>query len=297
MSIKRGFFSHKRKVTIAMVGLDNAGKTSILNFLVEGEATETIPTVGSNFQKIKLKKLELSLIDLGGQKPFRQYWAGSIKQSQCMIFVIDSTDMNRFDEAKDEFNKALKLFPSKFPVLILANKQDLPTAASRDEIINKFELDNLSKVDDRDWCLVLSSAITGLGLSASFHWLYERLTGEELGIVVPQDILVFNKNGIPIVIKSEVFKEGRLAAGFLSAINSFVVAVAEDELSSIIMGKNKIIFHHDGDVIGVMILRINDIEEQAQELLKKLVRLIIENGVDKAEQTLARFVIRELKSI
>ncbi|MFX0103822.1 MAG: ADP-ribosylation factor family protein [Candidatus Hodarchaeota archaeon] len=294
-----GFFKNLMKkkvktVNIAIIGLDNAGKSTTLNFLVEGEPTETIPTVGVNYEKLSLgKNIVLNMIDLGGQKAFRKFWKGPIHESQCMIFVIDSTDKERFIEARDELHGALDEFPRDFPVLVLANKQDLVTAADKSELIQIMGLDLL---DGRDWHIENTSAIEGTGLSEAFHWLYEHITGEKVKRpFVPKDIIIFEKTGIPVVSKSQIFKESGLAAGFLSAINSFVSHVAEERLNSITMGKHKVVFHYLNELMGAIIVDSVDNEKAASDMLKSILGLISESGIENAEKVLTNFVINEIK--
>jgi tRNA U34 5-carboxymethylaminomethyl modifying GTPase MnmE/TrmE len=268
-----------KNVNIAIIGLDSAGKSTTLNFLVEGEATETIPTVGVNYEKISIgKNLVLNLIDLGGQ---------------CMIFVIDSSDEERFKEARSELHDALDEFQSNLPILILANKQDLASAVDKAELIKIFGLDLL---DGRDWHIENTSALLGTGLSEAFHWLYEHITGEKVKkSVVPKDIIIFNKDGIPIISKSEIFKEGELAAGFLSAINSFISHVADDKLNSITMGKHKVVFQYMKELMGAIILESAENEKAAVEMLETVLSQISKNGIDNAEQILTNFVLNEIK--
>ncbi len=292
----RLFGKVKKKVNIAIIGLDNAGKSTTLNFLVEGEPTETIPTMGANYQQIQLKKIQLNMIDLGGQKAFRQFWKGPLQSSQCMIFVIDSTDIERFLEAKEELENAMTLFPKNFPILILANKQDLDAAVPKVEIMRIFELHE--KFNGRDWHIENTSALFGTGLSESFHWLYEHITGEKVKkMTVPRDIIIFDaSSGLPIISKSEIFKEGQLAAGFLSAMHTFVSTVAQDTITSITMGKNKILFQHMKEIIGAIILSAQENEKIAAKLLEDLLIEIIAKGIDMAEQVLTNFVIDKLKN-
>ncbi|MFX0100272.1 MAG: ADP-ribosylation factor-like protein [Candidatus Hodarchaeota archaeon] len=283
------------KINIAIIGLDNAGKSTTLNFLVEGEPTETIPTVGVNYEQIKMKKVDINMIDLGGQQAFRKFWKGPIQSSQCLVFVIDATDKVRFPEAADELYDALKIFPEDFPVLILANKQDLEGAASKEDIVEEFQM--IEKLKGRDFHVEATSAITGSGLSEAFHWLYEHITGEKVKKnLVPKDIIIFDKNGVPIISKSEIFKESELAAGFLSAMNSFISVVAEDKLTSITMGKHKVIFQHMKELIGAIILTAQDSEKVAEGLLEKLLTEIVAAGMKSAETVMSNFILREIKS-
>ena len=78
------------KTHVAVLGLDQAGKTTILNFLRAGTMTETVPTFGVNVEFLRYGKLHIKAYDLGGQAVFRSYWKGFVKQANAVIFVVDA---------------------------------------------------------------------------------------------------------------------------------------------------------------------------------------------------------------
>lgn len=292
--LKRLFRRTRKQINIAIIGLDNAGKTTLLNFLIEGEPSETIPTMGVNYQEIKLKKIKLNLMDLGGQVAFRKFWKGPIQTSQCLIFVIDGTDVDRFEEARLELCDALDLLAPELPVLILVNKSDLKNFTGKGEIIDIF---NLNELYNRDWHIENTSALLGNGLTESFHWLYEHITGKKVKKkLIPEDILIFNKSGIPIISKSTIFKESVLTAGILSAINSFVSTITNENLTSLTMGKYKVIFKHMREIIGAIILNSYENEELAENMLHELLEEINNKGVTFAEQVLTNFILTKIKN-
>ncbi|NHI93820.1 MAG: GTP-binding protein [Candidatus Lokiarchaeota archaeon] len=291
--LRKIFKKSKKKVNLVICGLDAAGKTSILNFLITGKSTETVPTMGVNYERFKLKNLEINMCDLGGQKVFRQFWGGVIDKSNSLIFVLDSTDRERVEEAKRELFESLKYISPTLPILVLANKQDIKDCMTTDEILKNFDLINLS---NRMWHLEGTSAVTGKGLKESFLWLYERLTGEKIQKeLTTHDILIFNRGGIPIVSKSKVFEEVELASGFLSAINTFASQITNQSLDTITMGKYKVVFQQIKELVGAIVLNISDNEDLAMKLLHKLLNQIIEKGLENANQILEDFVVNELK--
>lgn len=93
---------------IITVGLDNAGKTTIVYRLVLGDVVATIPTVGSNVEELVYKNLKFLVWDLGGQTVFRNTWSTYYTNTHAVIFVVDSTDRERISCAKDEFLKMLE---------------------------------------------------------------------------------------------------------------------------------------------------------------------------------------------
>jgi small GTP-binding protein len=133
-----------KKVNIAMCGLDNAGKTSILSYLKNGEFREGFATMGVNHENFKLGKLDLSVMDLGGQEVFRQFWRGYIERADLLVFVVDSSDIERLFLAREVFYKAVNDYCNQdVPILVLATKQDRENVCSLAYIIHVFQLTNM----------------------------------------------------------------------------------------------------------------------------------------------------------
>ena len=167
------FGKAEKKINIAMCGLDNAGKTSILNFLKNGEFQGTIATMGVNHENYKLGKLNMSIMDLGGQEVFRPFWPGYIERADILIFVLDSSDITRLALAKDIFHKAISTYCNpEIPILILATKQDLPNVCSLAYVIHLFQLTSLF---ERTIHVQKTSAITGLGIYEAFQWIHDQI--------------------------------------------------------------------------------------------------------------------------
>ncbi|MBD3189873.1 MAG: GTP-binding protein [Candidatus Heimdallarchaeota archaeon] len=171
------FGRNKENVNIAMCGLDNAGKTSILRYLIRGEFSSTIATMGVNHEQFNFESLSMSVMDLGGQKAFRQFWSNYIKQANCLVFIVDSTDIVRMPLAREVFYKVITHFcDPTIPVMILATKQDLPGACPVSYI---FEIFQLNRLYGRTLHVQETSAKTGLGIYEAFHWIHDNLTREK----------------------------------------------------------------------------------------------------------------------
>ena len=92
----------KKDVRILMVGLDAAGKTTILYKLKLGEIVTTIPTIGFNVETVEYKNISFTVWDVGGQDKIRPLWRHYFQNTQGLIFVVDSNDRERIAEARDE---------------------------------------------------------------------------------------------------------------------------------------------------------------------------------------------------
>ncbi len=97
----------KKHVRILMVGLDGAGKTSILYKLKMGESVATLPTVGFNVESIEHKNVHFTVWDVGGQDKIRPLWRHYYSTTDAIIFVVDSNDRSRVSEARNQLHKML----------------------------------------------------------------------------------------------------------------------------------------------------------------------------------------------
>ena len=94
-------FSNK-EVRLLILGLDNAGKTTLLYQMQCGEVKVTVPTLGFNVESVKYENLTFQMWDLGGQSEIRPYWKCYYPKTNAVVFVIDSSDKERIDIAKQE---------------------------------------------------------------------------------------------------------------------------------------------------------------------------------------------------
>ena len=97
----------KKEMRILMVGLDAAGKTTILYKLKLGEIVTTIPTIGFNVETVEYKNISFTVWDVGGQDKIRPLWRHYYQNTQGLIFVVDSNDKDRVGEAHDELHRML----------------------------------------------------------------------------------------------------------------------------------------------------------------------------------------------
>ena len=167
------FFSRSRNnFKIIILGIQNAGKTTILYRLSIGQLVKTTPTIGSNVEEISYNNVKLQAWDLGGQESTRSVWNVYFVNTDAIIYVIDTHD-ETYDDSKTQFYKLLSNDALKNAlILIYANKQDLPGAKSVAEIIQIYELDTIK---DHIWHIQPCSAQTGEGLITGMKWLSDQL--------------------------------------------------------------------------------------------------------------------------
>ncbi|EPY42857.1 Arf/Sar family, other [Angomonas deanei] len=152
-----------------MVGLDAAGKTTILYKLKLGEVVTTVPTIGFNIETVEYKNLKFTIWDVGGQQRLRSLWHYYYQNTNGIIFVIDSADHDRIGEAKSEMEKLLEDEELKSAsLLVFANKQDIPGALSTAQVTEKLEL---TRFRSRQWYIQGCCATTAQGLYEGLDWL------------------------------------------------------------------------------------------------------------------------------
>jgi len=164
-------------IRLLMVGLDAAGKTTSLYKLKLGEIVTTIPTIGFNVETVDYKNIHFTVWDVSGRGKIRALWRHYFQNTQGVIFVIDSNDRERMEEAKDELWRMMsndELRDAAY--LILANKQDLPNAMSIASITEALGLHAFKG----KWYIQATCATTGDGLYEGLEWLSTALAKNEI---------------------------------------------------------------------------------------------------------------------
>lgn len=161
-----------RDVKILILGLDGAGKTTIVNRLKLGEVTTTVPTIGFNIETVQYNRAKLAIWDVGGQTKIRMLWKHYFQGTNGIIFVIDSTDKERLELAKKELHSLLANQElTDATLLVMANKEDLG-GMRVDEIKETLELETTK---NRKWNIQSCSAKTGSGITGGFDWLCKTI--------------------------------------------------------------------------------------------------------------------------
>jgi len=157
-----------------MLGLDAAGKTTVLFKLKLGEVVTTIPTIGCNVETVDYKNLSFKVWDIGGQDRIRKLWRHYYRGTEGSIFVTDSNDRDRIAVTREELTQILFEDEMRDAVLlVLANKQDLPNAMTAAEVTEKLGLNNLRQ---RQWYIQSACAATGDGLYEGLAWMSRTLS-------------------------------------------------------------------------------------------------------------------------
>ncbi|XP_026787461.1 ADP-ribosylation factor-like protein 11 [Pangasianodon hypophthalmus] len=157
----------KKVPQVALMGLDSAGKSTLLYRLQRGVIMETSPTIGFNVVTLELnKKSVLTVWDIGGQKSLRPNWRHYLDGCKALVFVVDASDRTRMEEAK----MALKTILSdhnleNVPLMVLANKTDIPNSMTLNEVCQQLDLESCT---DRIWEIQACSGLRGRGLQQAF---------------------------------------------------------------------------------------------------------------------------------
>ncbi|XP_044264455.1 ADP-ribosylation factor-like protein 2 [Tribolium madens] len=163
----------EKEMRILMLGLDNAGKTTILKRF-NGEPIDTIsPTLGFNIKTLEHRGFTLNLWDVGGQKSLRSYWRNYFECTDGLIWVVDSADKRRLEDCRVELHTLLQEERlAGATLLVFANKQDLPGACTPDEL---REILGLDEIKTHHWQIAKCSAVTGENLLKGMDWMIDDI--------------------------------------------------------------------------------------------------------------------------
>ena len=159
-----------REAKILMLGLDSAGKTTLLYKLKLDETVSSIPTIGFNVETVTpVKNVSFTVWDIGGQDKIRPLWKHYFNNTGGLVYVVDAADISRISESKDELQWILESDDMKgVPVVVFANKQDLPSALPPSEVGNKL---GMHRMHNRQWYVQGTCALNGDGIYEGMHEL------------------------------------------------------------------------------------------------------------------------------
>ncbi|XP_049309845.1 ADP-ribosylation factor-like protein 6 [Bactrocera dorsalis] len=172
------FFKNKsEKVTILVIGLNNSGKSTIINHFKSPheQAAITVPTVGFSLEQIRSEGVLFTMVDTSGAWRYRSLWEHHFKNCHGIIYVIDSSDRMRLVVVRDELDTLLQhpdLVNRSIPILLYNNKVDCEDSLSSVKIAAALGLHNIV---DKPWHITPSNAVTGEGLEDGVHWLVQQI--------------------------------------------------------------------------------------------------------------------------
>ncbi|KAI8677339.1 hypothetical protein LRP88_09631 [Fusarium phalaenopsidis] len=171
LSILRKARLKDKEMRILMLGLDNAGKTTIVKKVMEEDVNTVSPTLGFIIKTIDYEGYKLNIWDVGGQKTLRSYWRNYFEKTDALIWVVDATDRLRIEDCRDELQGLLleeRLAGAS--LLVFANKTDVEGCMTEQEILSALQLESIRT---HRWHILPCSAMTGSNLKEGLSWVVE----------------------------------------------------------------------------------------------------------------------------
>ena len=191
--------SRRRPINIVILGLENAGKTTLLNRIIGKEVPETFTTIGMNVENIEKDGLLFQTIDLGGQRNFREsLWPHYTTLAKCAIFVFDIMDKRKLHDAKLWFDSVSRWISGDAILCFFANKTDLRDETEEyltmDTIVKQFQLEKIASFPNRSFRIFETSALTGENIDTSMNWIFSKLSESIRKESRVSFIYIFDKN-------------------------------------------------------------------------------------------------------
>ncbi len=190
---------NKNPINIIILGLENAGKSTLLYRIAGKGFIPTFTTIGLNAEIIRKDDLTFQAIDIGGQKQFREtLWPHYTTIAKGVIFVFDIFDKQKIHDARIWFNSILSWISKSAVMVFLANKVDLKSEAknflSKETIINEFRLDKIASYPDRSFRIFEISAKTGKNVDESMNWLFHKIRQSVSNKTTISFVFIYNKS-------------------------------------------------------------------------------------------------------
>jgi GTP-binding protein SAR1 len=167
---------YNKKANLLFLGLDNAGKSTLLYMVKNDRMTQTAPTIHPHSEELKLGNIKFNTFDLGGHETARKIWKEYFPAVDGIIFLVDAADPSRFPEAKEELENVMGTPElANIPICILGNKVDKVTAVKEEELKESLDLSTFSSKDSRPIQLYMCSITKKTGYSQAFNWISEYL--------------------------------------------------------------------------------------------------------------------------
>lgn len=167
----------KRQSNIVLLGLDNAGKTTLLRRLKDDRMIIHDPTIYAHSEQIQLGNTQFKIVDVGGHKSMRKIWKNYYLNVDAIIFIVDSTDHKRLMEAKIELRNVIDNITSNLPILLLGNKIDVKEAVGECEFLDKLDIKN--EKNQGRLGVFMCSVAKRIGYKEGFEWLNDILSNNK----------------------------------------------------------------------------------------------------------------------
>ncbi|OWA52316.1 ADP-ribosylation factor-like protein 2 [Hypsibius exemplaris] len=169
MKILKKLKQNEKEVRILLLGLDNAGKTTIMSKFCGKDVSIIAPTLGFNIETLEFRGYKLTFWDVGGQRSLRSFWRNYFENTDALIWVVDSADRMRMEDCRKELHSLLlEERLAGATLVIFANKQDLPSAATSAQIAEVLQL---MDIKTHNWLILPCSAMSGDNLLKGMEWL------------------------------------------------------------------------------------------------------------------------------
>ncbi|QPH02204.1 ADP-ribosylation factor-like protein 2 [Epichloe festucae Fl1] len=169
LSILRKARLKDKEMRILMLGLDNAGKTTIVKKIMGEDVNTVSPTLGFIIKTIDYDGYKLNIWDVGGQKTLRSYWRNYFEKTDALIWVVDATDRLRIEDCREELHGLLlEERLSGASLLIFSNKTDVEGCMDEQEIRTALRL---GEIRSHQWHVLRCSAMTGKNLQEGLAWV------------------------------------------------------------------------------------------------------------------------------
>ncbi len=219
----------KKGIPITIIGLPYVGKTTLVNWFKVEKFTRPKPSVGVNFEQIKIGDLTFNIFDISGQKSYRStIWKSYAMTSVGIIFVLDSTDNEQMDEATKWFwimvDEWLKGYYSDKVILFLANKADLKNSMNLEQIINTMNLTKMSNYSNLSFQIFKTSIRENENIDYAMKWFTTKVKQlMEVQDITPEAVLISDLNGnmISLFDPNQVVDDPSMFVGYLRALSGF----------------------------------------------------------------------------
>lgn len=174
----------KKDAKIVFLGLDNAGKSTLLSVLKTGRVTVLDPTKHAHSEHLTIGNVNMNAFDLGGHEAMRKIWREYFPRIDAIVYLVDAADPSRFEESRREFDRILQTPEiGKIPILVLGNKIDKTGAVSDDELRlalglaqqTPFGVQKLDKINDKPVEVFMCAVVKKSGYVQGFEWLTKQI--------------------------------------------------------------------------------------------------------------------------